>query len=90
MIALEPNFNCATLIVIHLCATYLRHCFFAAEVKAMEICATLELICATHIGGPKRLIIWADCLADFEVKVLDRGIILTAKSTYSSVPMDIK
>ena len=33
MIALQPNFDCATLIVIHLCATYLRRCIFAAEVK---------------------------------------------------------
>ena len=41
MIALKPNFDCATLIVIHLCATYPRHFIFAAEVKAMEICATL-------------------------------------------------
>ena len=33
MIALKPNFDCATVIVKHLCATYLGRCIFAAEVK---------------------------------------------------------
>ena len=33
MIALKPNFDCVTVIVKHLCATYLGRCIFAAEVK---------------------------------------------------------
>ena len=90
MIALKPNFDCATVIVKHLCATYLGRCIFAAEVKdngnlrdthkSVTFARHRDSICAAHIGGHKRLIIWADCLADFEVKVWTGGLLSQPKA----------
>ena len=75
MISLKPNFDCATVIVKHLCATYPGRCIFAAEVKdngnlrdthkSVTSAPRSKLI---HIDVLSACI-WADCLADFNAQI---------------------